>query len=217
MIKEKRHRTKKILIPVITLLLFVVVSFYSKKYATSLAESELLSSTWGAFMYVLIMMTAVIVAPFETLPLLPVAATLWGANVAAILTIVGWTIGSLVAFTLARKFGRKLVYRFTDNNTLEEWAGKLPRRQIFWLVAFARFLLPIDVISYAVGLFTKMPLHSYLAATVIGIIPFAYIFAYGSQLKTSLQLIAMAIVLIIIIFKYHKIKDWFRTWRKATK
>ena len=175
---KKRITNKKLILPAITIVLFVVVSYFSKKYAVFLADSEIIHSAWGELVYALVMVTAVIVAPFETLPLMPVAVTLWGANTAANLTILGWTTGSMIALFIARKLGPKFVYRFTDKYNIKEWGEAIPKKNMFWLVAFARFILPVDIISYAVGLFTKMHWASYLLATLIGVIPFAYLFAY---------------------------------------
>lgn len=207
---RKAIKNKKILIPALTIILFVVVSYFSNKYSTFLGSSELIQGPAGEIFYILIMMSAVIVAPFETLPLLPAAAAIWGPNIAAILTAIGWTIGSLIAFTLARKFGQKFVYRINNKYHIKEWAEMIRPKNIFWLVAFARFVLPVDVISYAVGLFTKMHWSAYLAATLIGIIPFAYLFAYGSQLRVEIQALIAAFAAIVIIFRYNKIRRYIK-------
>jgi uncharacterized membrane protein YdjX (TVP38/TMEM64 family) len=214
---KKRIISKKIIIPAITIILFVVVSYFSKKYAVFLADSEIIHSAWGGLVYTLAMVTAVIVAPFETLPLLPVAVTLWGANTAANLTILGWTIGSMIALFIARRLGPKFVYRYTDKYNIKEWGEAIPKKNMFWLVAFARFVLPVDIISYAVGLFTQMHWASYLLATLVGVIPFAYLFAYGSELKTGIQITIALIILVIILFKYHKIKYYFKELAKQSR
>ncbi|MCK5061704.1 VTT domain-containing protein [Candidatus Parcubacteria bacterium] len=207
---KKAIKNKKILILTLTIILFVVISYFSKKYAALLGSSELILGPAGEILYILIMATAVIIAPLETLPLLPIAAILWGPNQAAILTSIGWTIGSLIAFTLARKFGRKFVYRISDKYHIKEWAEMIKPRNRFWLVAFARFVLPIDIISYAVGLFTRMHWGAYLAATLIGIIPFAYLFTYGSQLRVEIQTLIAIIAASLVIFRYNKIRRYIK-------
>jgi uncharacterized membrane protein YdjX (TVP38/TMEM64 family) len=213
----KFYKSKKFIIPATTIALFVVISFLSQRYSAWLGQSDFLNGPWGEAVYALIMLAAVIIAPFETLPLLPVAATIWGPNEAAILTIIGWTAGSIVAFTLARKFGKKLVYRFANREQLEEWAKTVSCKKLFWVVAFARFVLPIDIISYAVGLFTKMPWYLYVAATVAGIIPFAYLFSYASQLQSSLQAVLAGILIVVLALRFHKIKNYFSQFVKIFK
>lgn len=209
---KKIITSKKIMLPAITIILFVVSSQLAKRYAPELEEMIMLRGLNGQLVYTLVMMLAVIIAPFETLPLLPVAVTLWGPNLAAFYTIIGWTAGSLIAFGLSRIFGRRFIYRFTDKHHIREWGQTIPKKNIFWLVAFARFILPVDVISYAVGLFTRMHWFSYLLATLVGIIPFAYVFAYGSGLKLGIQIMIASVVVLIVLFKYHAIKNFFREW-----
>ncbi len=205
---------REILIIIIIIFLFVIASYLSHKYSAYLHNLIIPQATLGIAVYILVMMTAVIVAPFETLPLLPVAVTIWGTNLAAIFTIIGWTIGALVAFGLARSFGQRIICRFVSKCDLDEWRVILPKKGIFWLIILARIILPVDIISYAVGLFTKTHWFPYLIATLIGIIPFAYIFAYGANLPTVWQAIFGLAILPIVIFGYRRIKSQFKFWLK---
>jgi len=207
-------RKKVIIFIIITVILFIVSSYFSQKYEADLKDLIISKGVFGEIIYVLIMMTAVIIAPFETLPLLPVAVTLWGANQAAILTIIGWTMGALIAFSLARIFGSKLVCWLADKYDVEEWGKVLPRRKTFWLIVFARFILPVDIISYAVGLFTKMHWFSYLGATLLGVTPFAFTFAHGSSLPISWQILGGVIIFILVIFSYNSVKQQFKLWAR---
>jgi uncharacterized membrane protein YdjX (TVP38/TMEM64 family) len=59
--------------------------------------------------------------------------------------------------------------------------------------------VPVDVLSYALGLFTEMSLESYVTATIIGITPFALFIAYSGTLVPMYQLIAMGVLLLVII------------------
>jgi len=214
---NKRIVNKKIVLPAATVVLFVLVSYLSKRYSLYLADLNVIHSAWGELVYTLAVFTAVIIAPLNTLPLLPVAVMLWGANMAANLTILGWLTGSMAAFIIARRLGPKFVYRYTDKYNIKEWGEAIPKQNMFWLVAFARFVLPVDIISYAVGLFTQMRWTAYLLATLIGVVPFAYIFAYGAELRTSFQIAIAAAVLMFILFRYHKIKYYFRELAKQFK
>lgn len=207
-------KAREILIIIVIIFLFVIASYLSHKYSAYLQNLIIPQATLGIAIYILIMMTAVIAAPFETLPLLPVAVTIWGANLAAILTIIGWTIGAFIAFGLARSFGQRLVCRLASKLDIEEWRTMLPKKNIFWLIVMARIILPVDIISYAVGLFTKMHWLPYLAATLLGVIPFAFIFAYGAKLPTVWQAIFGLAILPLVIFGYRRIKFQFKLWSK---
>ena len=77
----------------------------------------------------------------------------------------------------------------------------------------ARLVLPVDIASYIIGLFTKIKLPLYLVATVVGIVPFALIFTYGMKLSIAAQIIAGVILIILFIVNYSKIKKLF-TFKK---
>ncbi|MCD4762201.1 VTT domain-containing protein [bacterium] len=211
-IKSKEAKAGLVLI-----ILFVLSSYLSGKYSPALANFITENNLPGEFIYTIIMVVAVIIAPFETLPLIPLATKLWGANTAALLTILGWTIGSIIAFGLSRRYGKKFVCRIIDKCDIDSWSDKLPRRNLFWIVAFARFVLPVDIISYAVGLFTKMPWLEYLGATVIGVAFFAFIVAYGSELAVEFQAIIGLALIIIILFKYGAIRRYTMGFIKKYK
>ncbi len=212
----KKHKKETILIAV-TIILFIISSYFSKEYSEEISGIIMLKGLSGEMIYTLLMIIAVIIAPFETLPLLPIAVNLWGPNRAALFTILGWSIGSLVAFSLARLYGQKFVCRFIKKCDILEWRSLLPKKNIFWLIVFARFILPVDIISYVVGLFTSLNWFIYLVATILGLIPFAFIFAYGITLPISLQLLIGLIILVIIISNYNTIRNYFKKVIKRNK
>lgn len=205
-------RQKEILITVVTVLLFILTSYFSKKYAPELQNLGVLKSTFGVVVYILIMMLAVIIAPAETLPLMPVAVNIWGPNPTAIFSIIGWTIGSLISFGIARVFGERIVCYFAPKSDITKWKNLIPEKNAFWLVAFARIVLPVDIVSYAVGLFTNMTWPTYLLATVIGITPFAFVFSHGAKLPLFFQALAGSIILVLVIFSYKNIKKQIKVW-----
>src|SRR2546427_12183573 len=64
---------------------------------------------WGIFLYVLLNIVDAVIAPGATLPLIPVAVHAWGRVFAALVTTVGWTTGSLIAFLIARQWVAPIV------------------------------------------------------------------------------------------------------------
>lgn len=205
-------RQKEILILVITVLLFILASYFSKKYAVNLQSMALLGGGLGMIVYILAIVLATVIAPAQSLPLMPIAVNLWGPNPTAILAIVGWTTGSLISFGIARVFGERIVCYFAPKADIAKWKNLIPKKNAFWLVAFARIVLPVDIVSYAVGLFTNMTWPTYLLATVIGITPFAFVFSHGAKLPLFFQALAGSIILVLVIFSYKNIKKQFRVW-----
>jgi len=53
--------------------------------------------------------------------------------------------------------------------------------------------IPVDILSYAVGLFTDIHAITYFWATLVGIVPFAFIFSYAGMFPWYLQISAFII------------------------
>jgi len=212
-----KKRKKQFAAIFVIAVLFILSSYLSIHYGSYFQKLVAYKNAEAAFIYILITTLDVILAPVvSTLPLLPVAAKIWGPFMAAIFTILGWFLGAWAAFSLSRIFGHEIICKFFRIKNEEKWRNRLPRENLFWLVVMARIFLPVDVLSYIIGLFTDMRLSAYLLATFIGITPFAFIFAYGAQLPIDIQAMALAIFVILVILNYKFIKKGtqkiFKNW-----
>ena len=56
----------------------------------------------GYISYVALLVLAVVVMPITVMPLIPLAASVIGPFATAVLSIIGWTLGGVIAFLLAR-------------------------------------------------------------------------------------------------------------------
>jgi len=195
----------------IVIFLFVLVSFFVQKYMDSIA-SFIGESILGMIVYVSIIIIAIVIAPVSAIPLLPVASNLWGWLVAALLNIIGWTIGAIIAFWLARRYGAPLVKKFISLEKIARVERLIPKKNIFWSIVFLRMVIHVDILSYALGLFSQISFKSYFFATIIGVTPFALIFSYAGGLPIYYQLIALALAIIIFVLglwirlRYNKVK-----------
>lgn len=185
-------------------ILFVLASIWSSNYADFLKELISKQGIKGVFFYTLITALAVLVAPVSTLPLLPLAVVSWGPFLAAILSILGWTIGAILAFGVARMYGEPLVARFANLARVQKFAARIPEDNLFWIVVLSRIALPVDVLSYALGLFTKINWSVYFWATLLGLIPFAFVYAYFVIIPWYLQVSGMILLMLIFWFTYRK-------------
>ncbi len=157
------------------------------------------NSLISMFLYIFIVIIAVVIAPVSAMPLLPVASNLWGWFTAAILSIIGWTIGGLIAFAIARKYGIPLVKKFIPLNKIEHAEALVPKQNIFWSIVFLRMVIPVDLLSYALGLFSKISYQRYILTTIIGVLPFGLVFSYLGKMPFYYQLIALLIALLIFL------------------
>jgi uncharacterized membrane protein YdjX (TVP38/TMEM64 family) len=135
----------------------------------------------AAFIFVLLMFLGTVVAPFTTIPAVPAATAILNPLLVAILSIIGWTFGAIVAFMIARRFGKPLLGKFVNLKKIESYESRIPKSTEFLTLILMRMIIPVDVLSYAVGFVSNMKLRTYTIATIIGITPFAFVFSFGGS------------------------------------
>lgn len=186
-------------------LLFVAAALFADHFHTE-AAAYLEHGRFSMVAYVFAGALATVLAPISTVPLIPLAAKLWGPFAAALLNIIAWTIGALFAFLIARKLGKPFVMRFARLDALSRYERALGDKNLFWNVVALRMAIPVDVLSYALGFFTSMKTTAYLAATVLGITPFAFVLSYAAGASLVFQLAAGLLVLGAVYLGYRKVK-----------
>jgi uncharacterized membrane protein YdjX (TVP38/TMEM64 family) len=146
----------------------------------------------GVIGYIIITIVAVVIAPISTLPLIPIATAIWGWFWAGVFSIIGWTIGAQIAFYLAHRFGKSFIRRITSMERLKEIESRISTHHLFWTVVLLRMTIPVDVLSYALGLFSHMKRGAYFFSTLIGVTPFAFILAYTGTLPILYQIVFLS-------------------------
>jgi uncharacterized membrane protein YdjX (TVP38/TMEM64 family) len=187
-------------------LLFLGAAWASNVYSDELVRF-LDVGVLGMVVYVGLGFFATVVAPVTTLPLVPVAVALWGPLLTALLSVAGWFAGSLVAFWIARRWGRPIVARVVSLEKVAEFERVLGVRHQFLTILLLRIAVPADVLSYALGLFSSVGWRTYALATLLGIMPFAFLFAYVSEAHWSMQVTVFGIVVVLLVFAYRFVRS----------
>ncbi len=139
------------------------------------------------------MAIATVIAPIALFPIIPIIAPMLGPFTTAVACWLGWTFGSVVAFCIARYGGRPLIARFTSLEKLDTYEKRVPLDAHFVLIFALRIVVPVDVLSYALGFFSTVSLKVYAAASALGILWFSFAFAYiGYALKTGNTVLFLA-------------------------
>ncbi|OGZ33898.1 MAG: hypothetical protein A2Y98_03470 [Candidatus Portnoybacteria bacterium RBG_19FT_COMBO_36_7] len=210
----KRLRTSDIIIFAAFIVIFIAASFFANKYGHALQELVLLKGATGMLIYVILLIVAELIAPVSFLPLLPLATSLWGSFATAVLSITGWMIGAIIAFFLARRYGRSLINKLVNLERLNEIASAIPEKQLFWGIVLFRIIFPVDILSYALGLFSKIKPKPYMLASLLGIGPFAFILSYGVTLPINYQIIIAAAILVAAFVLYKPARRQVMSWFK---
>lgn len=171
------------------------------------------AGVWGPIAVIGIMAGAIVFSPLPSAPLALAAGAAYGHIWGTIYVLVGAEIGALVAFAIARLFGRDAVYRLIGDRLPET---RFSTQNGLTLVVFVSRLLPFlsfDAVSYAAGL-TRLTLFRFAASTFLGMIPASFLLAhFGTELRVddgvgiALGLSVFALVMavpIVIVFVRRK-------------
>lgn len=189
------------------LTLFFVLGIFLAHNFDSYITKYLSFGVLGMIIYVLSLVLATVVAPISAVPLIPIAGVLWGPLITALLSIFAWTVGSVIAFLIARYLGKPIVSRMINLETIHKYESALGNEYLFWDVVVLRMALPVDILSYAIGLFSSMKISNYVLATVIGVTPFAFILSFALQGSIFLQITSAFLITISVYFGYRKINN----------
>lgn len=108
---------------------------------------------WGFAGFILLQVIQVVAAPIPGEVTGVLGGYLYGPFVGVVLSTIGLTLGSFLAFSLSRYFGRPLTEKFVDSKTMERFDYLLHHKGAFLI--FLLFLIPgfpKDYLCYILGL-----------------------------------------------------------------
>lgn len=154
----------------------------------------------SALAFISMLFLATVFAPLAVMPAVPVIAPIFGPFLTGLYSVIGWSLGAIVAFFISRKLGRPVVAHFTDIEKLDRLAARIPEHAHLYLMVLLRMSIPADVLSYALGLIKGIKFVPYTIATVIGVSFFSFAFAYlGSALFESAWFLLFALGAVSIV------------------
>lgn len=125
---------------------------------------------FGPTVFIAILAASVLVAPIPNAPIFIAAGLAWGPVVGTVYCMAGQTIGSAVAFWLARRLGRKHLARLVGPNLaarLDSLVLEMGGRVVFWsrMIPAVNF----DWISFAGGM-TAVPFRVFIFYSFLGML-----------------------------------------------
>jgi len=196
--EKTKDRIKASFVLILILAMFFLMSYIVQSNLINLKffyENKLLS----VFIYILILILEVVILPLNSYPLVPIASNLFGWIPAATYSLIGWTIGSFIAFFIAQKYGKPILTKIVSLKDVEKFEKRIPQKHMFLSVVLLRIFLPTDIVSYALGFFTKMKKTTYITATLIGYIPMAFAVSYLGVIPLRYQIIGFVIGGLILL------------------
>jgi uncharacterized membrane protein YdjX (TVP38/TMEM64 family) len=171
---------KPLLVTLAILLLGVWLSMYLKD---DVMQYVLMHPVVGVMAFVGLAALAVVFPSFTNMMFIPIGVSMFGPLYAALLCILGWWLGSVISFTIGRYYNEYLLERFPSFKNYLYIDKLVGDKNMFWKLILLRMTIPVDVLSYALALFSKRVSYKMNAVTtLIGITPFAFIFAYAGEM-----------------------------------
>jgi len=183
---------------------------------TGLEQYVLDAGPWGPIVYIFIMIIAIVVSPIPSSPLAIFAGTVFGLWWGMLWTMIGATAGAMIAFYIARIFGRPVVRKFVPEKELAAVEDQFPEHHIAWTIFFLRLLpLPFfDAVSYAAGL-THISMQKFFTATVFGLIPLVFIFTYFGDIFADNLVAVTSLVLFVTLIFFIFAKIFYKRQKKG--
>jgi uncharacterized membrane protein YdjX (TVP38/TMEM64 family) len=164
----------------------------------------------GAVLFGVLMFATTVLAPLTSLPLIPLLAPFLGPFTTGIACFTGWSLGAFASFFIGRHYGRPVVSKFIKVETMERYESYIPPETSFFLIVLLRMVLPVDILSYALGMVTTVPFREYALATMLGVSWFSFAFPYLSVSALSGNYVLLggisvaSVVILFVSSKYAK-------------
>lgn len=147
------------------------------------------AGAWGVLLFIAIYaVSAVSMVPASVLTMM--GGFIYGPVYGLLIVIPGSLLGATGSFLLGRTILRDWVRRKMDQSPRTRALDQAITREAFTLVLLLRLspLVPFDALNYALSL-SGISLKRFLAATLVGEIPGAWLYVYlGSLVTTAAQL-----------------------------
>ncbi|ELZ42725.1 hypothetical protein C471_01995 [Halorubrum saccharovorum DSM 1137] len=185
---------------------FVALYLFVREYAGFITNAEALRVWLQQFgvlaplVFIAIQALQVIVAPIPGQVVALVAGYLFGSFWGTVYSLTGVLIGSSIAFSLAKRYGRSFVEDVIHEDVVARFDGFVDTVGVPGLFAFVIIPgLPDDAICFLSGL-TKWKLPTFIAVISVGRLP-AYVFTVyaGGRIADGQFLLAFALIAVVVL------------------
>ena len=208
-VETKIVEHKFFLLGLIILLIFLFYNYLGEGIIFDLINSDINDTVnflksfgvWALLIFFIIAILEVVLAPIPSFVLFSAGGLLFGGFTGGLVALVGNTIGSLIAFFIAKRYGREL-FKQAINRKQRERFDKYSVKY----GGYALFILRLnpftstDVLSYLSGI-TKMPFKHFFLATFFGLLPLSFAQSYlGSDFIGDSNLFFAIFLLVTVLY-----------------
>lgn len=202
---SKASRWKVLLVAVGLALGFVALYLAARRYApfffnaTELRQWIAGFGVWAPLVFIALQALQVVAAPIPGQVVAVVAGYLFGALWGTVYSLTGVMIGSAIAFSVSKRYGRPAVERLIADDLLESFDGLVEQAGLPGLFVFVVIPgLPDDVVCFFAGL-TPLRLVPFLLVLLLGRFPAYALATYaGGQFATG-ELLQATLLLVLFV------------------
>lgn len=196
----------------IVFLVFLLSNLVAYLYTTPDAMLKLLDTAdaFGPLIIVLLIMLEVVIAPIPGFVVMVAAGYVYGPFWGTLYSYAGNVLGSLLAFVLARHFGRPFVRRIISRRLLDRYDEFFNGHKKSLMLFYALPIVPVDILSFVCGL-SDLRWRRFLLVIMVGFIPNTLVLALVgdrlSQLSFALTVVYVLVFLLVfsglaLLFRY---------------
>lgn len=134
-----------------------------------------------------------------------VGALFFGLAWGTLWSVLGATLGAIAVYSLSKVLGKAIIHKQAGNPRWENLNQRLEKDGFYYLLLVRTLaILPFNLLNFACA-FTAIKLRHFVFANLIGLIPSAFVYGYGTQLlldpsisKTQLAWL-IGIVLLVVV------------------
>jgi uncharacterized membrane protein YdjX (TVP38/TMEM64 family) len=193
--------TRRALILVVTVLALIVVALLPPVHealASVLARAGSLIAkhqTAGAILFIGLAAAAAMLAFVSSAVLVPAALEVWSEEECLVMLWLGWILGGMASYGIAKFFGRPMVERITSRRTLQRYESKITNTTSFGLLLLFQLAVPSELPGYLFGL-ARYRFERYLAALALAELPYAVATIYASSAFLHRKLIPLIVLVV---------------------
>lgn len=177
MIRKQSENWNKLVTAIFLILCLLFCALLFKAYMDGRFDSvETLQQYIAGFGILAPLVLTVIQAAQVVLPVLPgfldcaVGAVMFGCAGGFWCNYIGISLGSMIAFLLARKYGQGLVSKMFPGEKYKKWATWAAESKSYTMILFLGMVLPLfpdDYFCYFTGI-TKMSIRKFVTIIILG-------------------------------------------------
>lgn len=189
---------------ILFMLIFIVVIYLPKinDFYNNVEKIIEGSGNFAPVVYMILMISAILISPIPSSPLAVIGGALFGSWLGMIYTLIGATIGAVLAFLIARFFLRDFTAKKLERSKFYQKIKGKKEENIAHMVLITRLMpqVSFDLVSYAAGL-TNLNVFTFALVTFIGMIPIVFLLSFfGSLIQPYLPIILVVIGIFFVLY-----------------